>query len=100
MIDDVIEGIALRSPAPLSVLVAGPPALVTLVRAAPATLGIGEDRIESDLHGRPAAGHPPDGRRRTARTSQDVTGLDGATVGTRADILVTTRKTDQGVMET
>ena len=48
MIDDVIEGLALRSPALPSVLVAGPPAMVTSVRA---VLGIGEDRIKSVLHG-------------------------------------------------
>jgi len=41
MIDDVIEELALRSPAPQSVLIAGPPAMVTSVRAALATLGIG-----------------------------------------------------------
>ncbi|SRR5665213_142644 len=51
MIDDVIDGLALRSPALPSVLVAGPPAMVTSVRAALATLGIGEDRIKSELHG-------------------------------------------------
>lgn len=48
MIDDVIEGLALRSPALPSVLVVGPPAMVTSVRAA---LGIGADRIKSVPHG-------------------------------------------------
>ena len=51
MIDDVIEGLALRSPTLQSVLVAGPPAMVMSVRAALGTLGIGEDRIKSELHG-------------------------------------------------
>lgn len=51
MIDDVNEELALRSLAPQLVLVAGPPAMVTSVRAVLATLGIGEDRIKRELHG-------------------------------------------------
>jgi hypothetical protein len=51
MIDDVIEDVALRSSVPQSVLVAGRSETVTSVRAPLATLGIGEDRIKSELHG-------------------------------------------------
>lgn len=51
MIDAVIKELTLRSPTPQSVLVAGGSAMMTSVRAALATLGIGEDRIKSELYG-------------------------------------------------
>jgi len=50
MIDGTIEELGLRNSAPLSVLVAGPPEMVASVRTELATLGIGNDRICSELH--------------------------------------------------
>jgi|SRR5665213_618529 len=58
MIDDVIEELASRSPAPQSVLVPRP--WGASARATLATFDIEEDRIKSELHGRPGATHPPD----------------------------------------
>jgi ferredoxin-NADP reductase len=50
MINEVIEILRLRDPAPPSLLIAGPLEMVTVARRACATLGIEDARVDYELH--------------------------------------------------